>query len=182
MKCKQCQNKFEKENAIYQGISYFCSKKCRISFNAEQNKKTKVKEQTKRKNARETKSMLTKKLDRIFSEYIRRKYSDENWMITCISCEKKSHRKEANNCHWINRWNKQYRFDEDNCRPGCTSCNLYNKEFHIRVFTTKQITRLGIETVNIMNDNTNYVYKQGKTELKALIEEFSTKLNNLWKY
>ena len=30
-----------------------------------------------------------------------------------------------------------------------------------------------------MNDNTNYVYKQGKIELRALIEEFSIKLNNL---
>ena len=48
------------------------------------------------------------------------------------------------------------------------------------MFTIKQIKRLGQETVDLMIDNTNYVYKQGKTELKALIEEYTTKLNNLW--
>ncbi len=179
-RCKYCKTKTPIDTEIITSwIHRFCSKSCRRSFNAEQNKKTKEKEKQKKKNKRETTSMLTKKLDKIFSEYIRRKYSNSEWMITCISCEKVIHWKESHNCHWISRWNKQYRFDEENCRPWCAWCNTFNQAFHIRIFTTKQISRLGQETVDLMIDNTNYVYKLGKTELKALIEEFNTKLNNL---
>lgn len=179
MKCKQCWIKFEKDIAVYYGIHYFDSKSCRLKFTQENKRKSKEKEKTKKKNARESIWMLTRKLDKIFSEYIRRKYSDENWNITCISCDVVIPWQESHNCHWLPRGKKQYRFDEDNCRPGCAWCNTFNQEKHIRVFTIKQIARLGAETVDIMNDNVKYVYRQGKTELKALIEEFTTKLNNL---
>ena len=139
MKCKNCKIKVEKENLIYAGINYFCSKKCRLELWRAEIQKTKAKEKTKKKNAKETIWFLTRKLDKIFSEYIRRKYSDKDWNITCISCEKKLHWKESHNCHWISRGNRQYRFDEDNCRPWCAWCNTFNQEFHQRIFTIKQI-------------------------------------------
>jgi len=181
-RCKECTTKNSIEwEIIMHELARFCSKSCRLKFTNWKKRKDKEKEKLKKKNKRETTGMLTRKLDWIFSEYIRRKYSDENWMITCISCEKVIHWKESHNCHWLPRGKKQYRFDQDNCRPWCAWCNTFNQEKHIRVFTIKQIARLGAETVDIMNDNTKYVYRQGKTELRALIEEFTTKLNNLWK-
>ena len=124
-------------------------------------------------------STLIKKADKLFSEYIRRKYSDSEWYITCISCEKKIPRKESHNCHWIGRGNKQYRYDEDNCRPWCSGCNTFNQEFHQRVFTVKQIKRLWQDVVDMMLDNCNYVYKFWKTEARLVIEEYKEKLNNL---
>lgn len=192
-KCTWCKERFESSiEVIKSWTSRFHSKQCRLDYARASIKKAKEKQQArdkknkakelekqKRKNKRESVSMLRKKLDWIFSEYIRRKYSDKKWTITCISCEKKIHWKESHNCHWISRGNKQYRFDEDNCRPWCAWCNTFNQEFHQRIFTIKQIKRLWQETVDIMIDNTNYVYKQGKTELRALIDEFTIKLNKI---
>jgi len=177
-KCTGCKERFDSSiEDIRQWVSRFHSKQCRLDYARAIVKKAKVKAKQAKVNQRETKSMLTKKLDKIFSEYIRRKYSDEKWMITCISCEKVIPWKESHNCHWIGRGNRQYRFDEENCRPGCAWCNTFNQEFHQRIFTIKQVKRLWQEVVDLMIDNTHYVYKQGKTELKELIKEYTLKLN-----
>jgi hypothetical protein len=34
---------------------------------------------------------LIKKLDAIFSEYIRRKYADKNGIVKCYTCDKKAY-------------------------------------------------------------------------------------------
>lgn len=179
-KCTNCKERFESTiEVIKSWVSRFHSKQCRLDYARATVRKAKEKAKQAKVNKRESIWMLTKKLDKIFSEYIRRKYSDKKWMVNCISCDKQLHWKEAHNAHWISRWNKQYRFDEDNCRPACAWCNTFNQEFHQRIFTIKQIKRLGQEVVDIMIDNTHYVYKQGKTELRQLIEEYSLKLKEL---
>ena len=71
-------------------------------------------------------------------------------MITCISCPTRLHYKEAHTAHWIGRANKKYRWDEENCRPACPSCNVYRQQEHQQVFTLRQIERLGIDQVNQM--------------------------------
>ena len=179
LKCKECWTYTLKEEIVSNNTYNFCSKSCRLEHGRVKIRQAKEKIKKAKVNKRESISMLTKKLDKIFSEYIRRKYSDKDWMITCISCDKKLPWKESHNCHWIGRGNKQYRFDEDNCRPWCAGCNTFNQEFHQRIFTIRQIERLGKDIVDIMIDNTKYIYKLGKTELKELIEEYKIKLNNL---
>lgn len=178
-KCKNCEERFDTERIVMWWLNRYCSKFCRLDNVRKAVRRGKEKAKKAKVNKRESISMLTKKLDKIFSEYIRRKYSNEEWIITCISCDKELPWKESHNCHWIGRGNKQYRFDEDNCRPWCVWCNTFNQEFHQRIFTIRQIERLGKDIVDLMIDNTNYVYKQGKTELRALIEEYTVKLNQL---
>jgi len=129
----------------------------------------------------ETKSQVIKKLDRVFSKYIRLKYSDKNWICECISCWKKIHWKEAHNCHWISRWNLQFRFDEENCRPGCPACNTYRPEFHIREFTIKQIERLWKEKVDEMRRQAKEVYKIWIVELREKLEYYKQKVKQLEK-
>lgn len=179
-RCKHCKDKNPIESEIILSwVSRFCSKKCRLEFARVDVRKTKERLKLKAKNARETVPMLKRKADKIFSEYIRRKYSDHEWNISCISCDKVLPWKESHNCHWIGRGNKQYRYDEDNCKPWCAGCNTFNQEFHQRIFTVKQVKRLWQDVVDIMLDNVNYPFKQWKTELKEIIIEFTEKLNAL---
>ena len=70
---------------------------------------------------------LKKELDNIFSKYIRLKYADKNGMVKCYTCSTIKHWKEIQNGHWIPRNNLATRFDEDNCRPQCVGCNMFNK-------------------------------------------------------
>lgn len=94
----------------------------------------------KTKNKRKT---LIKKIDTIFSQYIRLKYSDKDWICLCVSCDAEKYRKDMHNAHFISRWRHNTRRDEDNCRPACAKCNSFSPEMHMRNFTVYQMDRLG---------------------------------------
>ena len=74
-------------------------------------------------------STLTKKLDTIFSKYIRLKHFDKKTQtITCVTCgTKKTSISDIHNGHFMSRRYIPTRWDENNCRPQCVSCNTYNQ-------------------------------------------------------
>lgn len=73
-----------------------------------------------------TKRGLIKKLDKVFSLYIRNKYAKDE-MVKCFTCDVWKHIKEMHCGHFISRVYYSLRWDEDNCRPQCPSCNLYHQ-------------------------------------------------------
>lgn len=91
--------------------------------------KTTAKKPTKKPHAKAKPSQakLKKQLDTIFSQYIRRKYANEEGMVKCYTCTTVKHWKEIQNGHWIPRHNLATRFSEDNCRPQCVACNMFQK-------------------------------------------------------
>jgi len=71
-----------------------------------------------------TRSKLIKKLDTIFSIYIRRKNA-VNDIATCITCGKKDHWKKLQNGHFQSRKHYATRWDEQNCQVQCAGCNVF---------------------------------------------------------
>ena len=71
-----------------------------------------------------TVSKLKKRLWKVFSEYIRRKESYNDY-CTCITCGKKFHWKEIQAGHYIHGNTKRTYFYEDNVHPQCVRCNMY---------------------------------------------------------
>jgi hypothetical protein len=69
------------------------------------------------------KTIITK-LDSIFSQYIRLRYS-KNEISTCVTCGKQDHWKKMQNGHFISRKHYATRFDEDNCQVQCSKCNVF---------------------------------------------------------
>jgi hypothetical protein len=67
--------------------------------------------------------MNLKKLDKVFSEYIRLRDSDENGICTCITCGVMHHWKNMDNGHFIKRQHMLLRFSEINCNAQCRKCN-----------------------------------------------------------
>jgi len=78
---------------------------------------------------------LITKADGLASEYIRRKHADPSGYVTCISCPKVLHWKEAHCAHFIGRAAKGTRWLEENLHVACPSCNVYRKELHMREYT-----------------------------------------------
>ena len=76
-------------------------------------------------------STVKKELDRVFSEFIRKRDADLDGYITCVSCKKKVHWKDSNCCHFVDRQHMATRYDETNCNAGCVQCNAWDKGFHI---------------------------------------------------
>lgn len=113
--CKICRNK--RLNQTKDKSTRNRAKGKKIPFvkghNAKKNEKTKAME----------------KADLMFSRYIRLKYSFERSgerVCQCYTCGTTKPIKEIDNGHYISRENQSTRYDEDNCRPQCTTCNRGN--------------------------------------------------------
>jgi len=63
------------------------------------------------------------RLDKVFSEYIRLRDSDENGICKCITCGAYHHWKNMDCGHFIKRQHKSLRYNEINCNAQCRKCN-----------------------------------------------------------
>lgn len=69
---------------------------------------------------------LIKKLDEVYSLYIRQKYYDEfTEYVSCVTCGKTAHYKDGmQNGHYISRSHRSLRYDDLNCHVQCFRCNV----------------------------------------------------------
>lgn len=68
---------------------------------------------------------LEKKLDRIFSEWVRRRNADDGGTVSCVTCGRLMFWKEAHAGHFIKRQHRSIRWRPTNVHPQCPSCNVY---------------------------------------------------------
>lgn len=80
------------------------------------------KRQTTLKTPVSQRKLLIKKLDVLFSRYIRQRYAVDG-MVQCVTCGKKDHWKNVDCGHFIPRGRFGTRFDERNCHVQCKDCN-----------------------------------------------------------
>jgi len=71
-----------------------------------------------------SRSSLVKKLDNVFSIYIRKRYSI-NGKATCFTCEKIDDWNKLQCGHFQSRKHYATRWDETNCQVQCVGCNVY---------------------------------------------------------
>ena len=69
-------------------------------------------------------STLIRKLDRIFSEYIRKRDTNHKGQVECISCQKTFQYKEVDAGHFISRKYLRTRWDEKNVHGQCRRCKI----------------------------------------------------------
>lgn len=75
---------------------------------------------------KKTTSQLKKELDKLFSIYIRQKFSNKDGSATCYTCgQRKESWKQLQCGHFISRQYLATRYEENNCRPQCAGCNLW---------------------------------------------------------
>lgn len=119
---------------------------------------------------------LKKKLDGIFSQYIRQKYANEQGNCSCYTCGVKKHWKELQNGHFVSRSQLATRFDEDNVRPQCVGCNVFG-DGKTALFATKLDEELGLGTVSRLYRQAQQITKDYPYIEK--IEEYTKKLSTL---
>jgi hypothetical protein len=71
-----------------------------------------------------SRSSLVKKLDNVFSIYIRKRYAI-NGKATCFTCEKIDDWNKLQCGHFQSRKHYATRWDETNCQVQCVGCNVY---------------------------------------------------------
>ena len=70
-----------------------------------------------------TRSKLVKKIDKLFSLYIRNRYS-KNGKAKCFTCGKVDDIKRLHAGHFMSRKHYSTRWLEDNVKPQCYGCNV----------------------------------------------------------
>lgn len=93
-----------------------------------------------KKKKKPTRWKLVKKLDQIFSQYIRLVSADKNGICTCITCGERMHRKNIQNWHYLSRGNYKYRRSEENCYSQCYVCNVL-KNWNYKEYTLAMIRK-----------------------------------------
>ncbi len=67
-----------------------------------------------------------KKLDEIFSIYIRKRYAKDD-ISECFTCGKLDHWKNLQCGHFQSRRHYSTRWDKLNCQVQCMKCNVFNQ-------------------------------------------------------
>ena len=70
-------------------------------------------------------SAIVKKLDSIFSQFIRLRNVDDDGITECFTCGKRDHWKKLQNGHFQSRRHYSTRWDETNCQVQCAGCNVF---------------------------------------------------------
>lgn len=74
-----------------------------------------------------TNAEAVKKLDKVFSEYIRRRKADYNGNAICVTCGKTDHWKQMQAGHYFSRAKRATRWDTRNVHVQCYRCNVLLK-------------------------------------------------------
>lgn len=127
-----------------------------------------------------TRKNIVKKLDKVFSEYIRRKHANKQGIVKCYTCEKKAYwRGEGmQNGHFISRASRALRWDEDNCRPQCYACNCmrYGQQY---IFAQNLNSEFGYDKAAELLQQSRQTVKHTTPELLEKIEYYSQKLKEM---
>ncbi len=122
-----------------------------------------------------TRSKLVKKLDVVFSQYIRLKNS-KNGICTCVTCGKKGHWKTGGiqAGHFMSRKHYSTRWDEDNVKPQCVGCNMFRsgEQYKYSLYLGKQLSEN-------LHQKSNKIVKFTNIELEEMFKHYSDEVKKL---
>ena len=120
---------------------------------------------------------LIKKLDRVFSKYIRLRDSDDGH-FKCCSCGQVKPYEQADAGHFINRRFMALRWHEKNVHAQCRYCNRFS-EGAAAGYALFIIKKYGQNTLEYLNGVKNDVMKYTDGELELMIEDYKQKIKEL---
>ena len=119
-----------------------------------------------------------KKLDTVFSQYIRLYNSDEDGICKCCTCNRLFAWNRLDNGHFVGRGKMATRFDEKNCHPQCRHCNwiLEGNQAEYERFIKKSY---GDNMVAILKLRGNEFSRPNEIELKTLQTYYRNRVKQL---
>jgi len=120
-----------------------------------------------------TRSKLVKKLDVVFSQYVRLSNADKRGYCTCVTCGKVGHWKTGGiqAGHFMSRKHYSTRWDERNVKPQCIACNVYRSGEQY-----KYSQYLGNKLSEQLHLKSQEITKFTSDELQDMIDDYSAKV------
>jgi hypothetical protein len=125
---------------------------------------------TKKKASRKS---IIKKLDTIFSIYIRRRYAI-NDVAECVTCGKRDNWKKLQAGHFMSRKHYATRWDEDNVEVQCMGCNVYR--YGEQYLFSKHLGKTKSDDLLVKS---RAIKKFSDFDLLELIDIYEQKVHNL---
>ena len=152
-------------------ICALCNKKMQLE-------KGKQRRKIQREKKAESPSVLTAKLDKIFSLYVRLKYADNQGNVKCFTCDNVHHYKAIQNGHFQSRRYMSTRFHVNNCKPQCYACNvgLHGQQYIFGVNLDREMGSGTAETMVLLSKQQK---KFSTEEFKELIKHYTEEVENL---
>ena len=124
-----------------------------------------------------TRSKLIKKLDTVFSQYVRLSNADDRGYCTCITCGKKGHWKTGGiqAGHFISRKHYSVRWDLDNVKPQCVACNVYRagEQYKYSLYLGEKLSKK-------LDDKSREITKFTSKEIEDLIDLYDRLLKKYY--
>lgn len=121
---------------------------------------------------------LVKKLDRIFSLYIRLRDAMPNGYTKCISCGKIKSFKDMDCGHFFSRRHMATRFDEDNAHSECAYCNRFRSD-HLVDYQINLIRKIGQNRYEKLKIKANTSCHFLDCELEGMISYYIMKIKEI---
>jgi hypothetical protein len=132
-----------------------------------------LKAKTRKKKA-PTRSQLVKKLDDVFSKYIRQRDAVDGY-ATCVTCGTTRPWKEMQNGHYMSRGHLPTRWDETNCHVQDAACNVFKKGNYTE-YAIYMVNRYGVDKLEQLKAKAKSGEKIPTTVIKDMIEDYSARL------
>lgn len=121
-----------------------------------------------------SKSKLVKKLDAVFSIFVRMSNADHKGFCECVTCGRKYHWKDIQAGHFMSRKHYSTRWDEDNVKPQCRGCNIFNQgeQYRYSVY-------LGNELSESLLNKSREIVKFSINDIEELIEYYQGEIKKI---
>lgn len=123
---------------------------------------------------------LVRKLDKVFSLYIRlRDSAAYNYQyFRCISCGQIKPFEQMDCGHFISRTHMATRFDEENCSGQCRFCNRYRADQAI-YYQRNLEAKIGKDRVDMLLARGRMTKKWSAFELQLLIKHYQQEVDKM---
>lgn len=118
-------------------------------------------------------SDLIKRLDWVFSRWLRKSNADEDGMVVCFTCGHLFHWLSITCGHFRKRRHMATRWNEINCAPQCVECNNKDDE---KLFGNLIDERWGLGIAQMLTELSLDETKLSKDELIEKIKEYENKI------
>lgn len=119
------------------------------------------------------KKTLIRKMDKVFSEYIRKRDSKDGY-FNCCSCGLLKEYSQADAGHFINRRWMSTRWREDNVHAQCRSCNRFDEGNSVG-YTFFMINKYGKKHVEYLTALKQETMLYSDFDLELMIKKYKEK-------
>ena len=121
---------------------------------------------------------LVKKLDKVFSLYIRLRDVMPSGYTRCIACGRIKPFDETDCGHYHSRTHMSTRYDEDNCHAECRFCNRMSSE-HLIGYRENLIRKIGQHRVDLLTVKASSAKHYLDCELEEMIKHYTAEVKKL---